>query len=154
MKWMSSLCLMGGLLLLLSGCLKDEEPQADIDRKVIVDYLASKNITAEEGSYGMFYTIDTLGGSQHPKVTDTVEVRYRGYLTNGNVFDKTDTGKTFRWRLDQLIYGWQLGVPLLGRGGKGTFYLPSSLGYGPYPPPNSGIPANAVLIFDIELVDF
>ncbi|MBK8706215.1 MAG: FKBP-type peptidyl-prolyl cis-trans isomerase [Saprospiraceae bacterium] len=50
-----------------------------------------------------------------------------------------------------LIKGWQIGLPLLKEGGRGTFFLPSELGYGDNPRP--GIPANAVLIFDIDLVD-
>jgi FKBP-type peptidyl-prolyl cis-trans isomerase FkpA len=41
---------------------------------------------------------------------------------------------------------------LLKKGGKGTFLLPSALGYGPGG--SGSIPPNTVLIFDIELVDF
>jgi FKBP-type peptidyl-prolyl cis-trans isomerase FkpA/FKBP-type peptidyl-prolyl cis-trans isomerase FklB len=52
-----------------------------------------------------------------------------------------------------LIQGWQIGFTLLNKGSKATLYVPSSLGYGPngYPP---SIPANANLVFEIELIDF
>ncbi|RLD57409.1 MAG: peptidylprolyl isomerase, partial [Bacteroidetes bacterium] len=41
--------------------------------------------------------------------------------------------------------------PLLKKGGIGTFFVPSALGYGPNGP--GSIPDNAVLIFEIELID-
>ncbi len=81
-----------------------------------------------------------------------MKVKYKGYLTDGTVFDQTTGSLSATFSLSGLIEGWQEGIPLLKKGGKGTFFLPSALGYGP-----SGagsIPPNTVLIFEIELLDF
>jgi FKBP-type peptidyl-prolyl cis-trans isomerase FkpA len=81
---------------------------------------------------------------------------YKGYLTNGKVFDQTGTtsnheaGTPVTFTLNQLISGWQLGLPLIKPGGKIILYLPASLGYGPYG--QGSIPGNAALIFEITLV--
>jgi FKBP-type peptidyl-prolyl cis-trans isomerase FkpA len=52
--------------------------------------------------------------------------------------------------LGQLIVGWQKGLPLISSGGKITLYIPPSLGYGSAAA--GSIPANSILIFDIELI--
>ncbi|MFN9955636.1 MAG: FKBP-type peptidyl-prolyl cis-trans isomerase, partial [bacterium] len=73
-------------------------------------------------------------------------------LLDGTIFDQTTGNQTATFPLANLIPGWQEGIPLLQKGGKGTFLLPSALGYGPNPV--GPIPANSVLIFEIELIDF
>ena len=84
-----------------------------------------------------------------PTVCNRVTVRYSGRLTSGAVFDSNLTGISFT--LGQLIVGWQKGIPLIRPGGKITLYVPPSLGYGAAGAPPT-IPANAYLIFDIDLV--
>ena len=72
-------------------------------------------------------------------------------LITGTVFDQTAADKTFTYALTGLIKGWQIGIPLMKKGGKATFYVPSELGYGGN---DMGvIPPNSILIFDIELID-
>jgi len=52
--------------------------------------------------------------------------------------------------LQNLVKGWQIGIPLLKAGGSGIFLLPSAMGYGTSG--SGSIPPNAVLIFEIDLV--
>lgn len=54
--------------------------------------------------------------------------------------------------LSQVIAGWQQGVPGMKVGGTRRLLIPAALAYGERPPYGSGIPANADLVFDIELV--
>lgn len=138
------------ILLLLLACNK-ENSQADKDDQIINDYLSQNSIEATKHSSGLYYTITTEGSGSHPTATSTVEVRYTGYLTDNTVFDQTDGNTTATFNLQGLITGWQIGIPLLKVGGKGTFFLPSALGYGSQSTGN--IPGNSVLIFDIELVN-
>ncbi len=74
---------------------------------------------------------------------------YTGKLVNGTVFDQTPAGANATLVLGQLIVGWQKGLPLIGTGGKITLYIPPSLGYGSSAV--GSVPANSILIFDIEL---
>ena len=50
----------------------------------------------------------------------------------------------------QMIPGVDEGVALLKKGSKATLYLPSPLAYGPQSP-SAAIPANAVMIFEVEI---
>jgi FKBP-type peptidyl-prolyl cis-trans isomerase FkpA len=50
-----------------------------------------------------------------------------------------------------VIRGWQLGIPEFKTGGFGKLIIPSSLAYGPSG--SGSIPPNAVLVFDVELIE-
>jgi len=149
MKKLWTLAVMAAAVLLFSHCQKD---YLKIDRKLILEHLADNGITAQEHESGIFYIITTEGTGNHPTLSSNVTVKYRGKLLNGNVFDETVGNETITFPLQSLIEGWQIAIPLLKKGGKGTFWIPSTLGYGDAALP--GIPKNSVLVFDIELVNF
>ncbi len=148
MKYFSIVAL---IIFAFAGCEK-EKSQAEKDDEIITNYLAENNLEAEKHSSGLYYRITEEGSGGHPDISSTVEVKYKGYLTNDQVFDETTGGKTIKFPLSDLIYGWQIGIPLLQKGGKGKFFVPSAMGYGSRA--IGTIPANSVLIFDIELVGF
>ncbi len=133
------------------GC-KDQRPQSEIDDELIRNYLQESNITAERHASGIYYVIHTPGTGSNPVANSVIKVKYKGYLLDGTVFDETTGNQTVDESLQAFISGWQIAVPLLKPGGKGTFYIPSGWGYGRFPP--AGIPENAVLVFDIELISF
>ena len=147
----SSLAFVALLALALVGACKKED-QTKLDRAAIEQYLADNNLTATEHESGIFYVIETPGTGGSPTLSSNVEVRYKGYYLDGVVFDQTPGTETRTFRLGGLIQGWQIAIPLLEKGGKGFFLIPSALAYGSTPPP--GVRANAVLAFEIELVDF
>lgn len=128
------------------------EDQADIDRDLILDYIQTNNLQAEEDASGLFYTIDAPGGAEKPELTDSVTISYRGTLISGLQFDATDDGETATFLLDDLITGWKIGIPKYGRDGSGLLLVPSALGYGSRR--IGPIPPNSVLVFEIELFDF
>ncbi|MGB1218088.1 MAG: FKBP-type peptidyl-prolyl cis-trans isomerase, partial [Saprospiraceae bacterium] len=69
-------------------------------------------------------------------------------------FDSSyDRGEPIEFPLTGVIKGWQEAIPLLSKGGKGTFLIPSGLAYGARGA-GADIPGNTVLIFDVELLDF
>lgn len=123
-----------------------------INQDEIEAYLEEHNLTAKKTESGIHYIIVEAGTRKKPTIKDTVKCHYKGYFTNGNKFDSSDRRKPAKFRLSQVIQGWQEGIPLFGKGGKGTLLIPSKLAYGSNPP--GGIPADAVMIFDIALVDF
>lgn len=142
--------------LVLSSCQKNDslslEEQAAEDEKIILDYIADNNLTAQKDvNTDVYYVITKEGtGTTHPSFTSQVQVEYKGYLTDGSVFDQSINPVIFS--LTSVIPGWQAGIPLLTKGGEGTLIIPSRLGYGRVARP--GIPANSVLIFEVKLLDF
>ena len=105
---------------------------------------------------GFYYKIAAAGtGSSVINLCSGVTVKYSGKLTNGTVFDppagSNSTTSTASFTLGNLIIGWQKGIPLIKSGGKIALYLPPSLGYGAQA--SGTIPANSILIFDIELLN-
>lgn len=125
----------------------------------IETYLTANGITgAQKHPSGFYYKITQAGtGKAIVNLCSVVTVNYAGRLTNGTYFDPTTPGTTSSasFQLGQVIAGWQKGLPLISSGGKITLYIPPSLGYGAVDVKNNGvvvIPANSILIFDIELV--
>ena len=80
----------------------------------------------------------------------TVSTKYTGRLLDGSVFDGGN-GQVLSFKLGGVITGWQVGIPLIQKGGKIRLFIPSGLAYGC--DGQGSIPANAVLDFDIELVE-
>ena len=113
----------------------------------LTHYIETGEIKATADDRGFYYTIQSAGLGTKPTVCSNVTVNYTGKLTNGTVFD---SGNDIRFDLNQLIVGWQEGIPLVAPGGKITLYLPPSLAYGAQE--QNGIPANSILIFTIDLV--
>jgi FKBP-type peptidyl-prolyl cis-trans isomerase FkpA len=139
-------------IVMFTSCKDKSEKQLADDLTIIQDHLTSKGLTAQQTGTGLHYIITVPGSNEHPTLANHVKVFYKGYTLDGAVFDQTTNGNTADFLLANLIQGWQEGIPLLGKGGKGTFFLPSYMAYGERG--TSGIPANTVLAFDIELVDF
>lgn len=84
----------------------------------------------------------------------TVTAHYTGAVAaTGLIFQSShDFGRAIPFGLNQVIKGWTEGVPGMKVGGIRRLVIPAEQAYGATPPPGSGIPANAALVFDIELV--
>jgi FKBP-type peptidyl-prolyl cis-trans isomerase FkpA len=138
-------------LLILGACeKKDPVDQSRIDDEIIQEYIQKHNLDVTKDESGLYYLITKEGSGNHPTIQSYVTLNYKGYLTDGTVFDQTTEAVSFY--LSSLIEGWQIAVPKLKSGGKGLFLIPSALGYGSRG--SGSIPGNAVLIFEIELITF
>lgn len=95
-----------------------------------------------------------VGTGDEVKPGDTVTAHYTGAVAvTGIIFQSSlDRGQPIPFSLDQVIQGWTEGVPGMKVGGKRRLLIPANLAYGANPPAGSNIPANADLVFDIELV--
>lgn len=125
-------------------------PQSE--QQSVKHYLDSLGITATLHPRGFYYKIDTLGLDPAPGECSAISAAYSGELTNGAIFDQQTSYAT---ELSNLIDGWQLGVPLIKKGGSIWLYIPPSLGYGGQSVTlnNQTIPAYSILIFYIHLLD-
>lgn len=137
--------------LLASSCKKNKKvSQAEVDEDIITKYIATNNLDAKATGSGLYYVISVVGTGSQPNSSSNVTVKYKGTLTDGTVFDQSaSAGATFN--LSGVIKGWQEGIPLFKKGGKGILLIPSALGYGDQA--TGKIPAASVLIFDVELLD-
>lgn len=120
--------------------------------ETIVAYLKKNKWEGVRHESGMYVVTDSAGeGDARPNLLDEVTIFYQGYLLDGTKFDGTDV-EPASFPLSNLILGWQIGIPMFGKGGKGKLIIPPGLAYGPED--NGSIPGNSTLMFEIELVDW
>jgi len=139
------------LIITLTSCKKEDAvDQAAKDAEIIQKYISDNNLTAIASGTGLYYVVQDPGIGASCNASSNVKVKYKGYFTSGEVFDESPAaGVTFN--LSNVIKGWTEGIPYFKEGGSGILLIPSSLGYGASG--NSSIPANTVLVFDVELLD-
>ena len=127
--------------------------QGSKNKKEGEDFLA-KNKT-EKGVQttpsGLQYQVIKEGTGPMPKETDVVKVHYEGKLINGTVFDSSiKRGEPATFPVNGVIKGWVEALQKMKVGSKWKLFIPSDLAYGENA--QGQIPANAVLIFDVELL--
>ena len=140
--------------ILFVSCLSDGGTSKPVDyiaqnEKEIVDYVAKNNLTAQRSDSGLYYVINEPGTGGQPTQTSNVKVAYKGYFTNGSVFDQS-SAEGISFGLQQVIKGWTEGIPHFKEGGSGILLVPAHLGYGNNN--YSTIPGGSVLIFEVKLI--
>lgn len=101
---------------------------------------------------GLQYEVVKKADGPQPKATDVVTVHYEGKLTDGTVFDSSiQRGSPIDLPVNGVIPGWVEALQLMHVGEKIKLYIPSELAYGAQSP-SPTIPANSVLVFDLELL--
>lgn len=102
---------------------------------------------------GLQYEILKTGSGPLPKTDDTVRCQYSGTLINGTEFDSSyKRGEPADFRVDGVIKGWTEALQLMPVGSKWRLVVPSELAYGEKGA-GAAIGPNAVLIFEVELLD-
>lgn len=107
---------------------------------------------AEKTASGLIYLETTPGTGASPKTTDTVKVNYRGTLLDGTEFDSSySRNEPAQFPLNRVIPCWTEGVAKMKVGGKARLVCPADIAYGSRG--QGPIPANSILIFEIELLE-
>ena len=132
--------------------------QTTKDVALIQAYLKKNKLVAKKTPGGTYYIITRPGKGLPPKKGQNVRVLYRGtIMSTGKEFDSSakhgNEPIAFPLGQGQVIPGWDQGIALLNKGSKAILLIPSSLAYGPRSMGND-IPANSILRFEVELVDF
>ena len=127
-----------------------DKNKADGDRFLSENKAKSGVITTESG---LQYTVITEGTGTKPTPEDIITVHYHGTFLDGSIFDSTiDRGEPAQFSVGGVIPGWTEGLQLMNVGSKYKFWIPAELAYG-MQPPSPTIPQNAMLVFEVELLE-
>jgi FKBP-type peptidyl-prolyl cis-trans isomerase len=99
---------------------------------------------------GLSYTVIKAGKGEKPTDTSRVTVNYRGLLTSDGT--QFDAGDGIKFKVTGVIPGFTQGLKLMQPGGKYRLCIPAALGYGEAG--NGPVPANADLVFEVDLLSF
>lgn len=136
------------------------------EAKKIEEYIKENGLNASKTASGLYYVIEQEGTGETVTPNTTMYVDYAGYLLDGKIFDTSiaeiaKANNIFNEQrpyealpvtvgMGQVIPGWDEGLLLLKNGTKAKFIIPSPLGYGENGA-GSAIPANSILVFDVEV---
>ncbi|BAX82071.1 FKBP-type peptidyl-prolyl cis-trans isomerase [Labilibaculum antarcticum] len=109
-------------------------------------YIAKNKLDAQRSDTGLYYLICKQGEGAKPTCDSNITISYIGYLTNGTIFDKSES---LEINLSVVIEGWKEGIQHFKEGGEGILLIPAHLAYGNTD--YGSIPGGSVLIFDILL---
>jgi FKBP-type peptidyl-prolyl cis-trans isomerase len=133
-----------------------ETGQLESDVNTIDAVLAERGIQAVEDPSGLRYTIQDPGTGSPLTWYDKVTFNYTNKkFETGTVIATglTQPTETFDSRVVDYLQGLMIGLQKIGKGGKATFFIPSSLGYGAKSAGNGAIPANTNLEYTVEIID-
>src|ERR1700730_2082886 len=102
---------------------------------------------------GLQYRVLNKGDSnaKSPGPTDQVTVRYRASLSDGTVFDRSEThDRPAMFRVNTVFKGWQEAFLAMKPGAKWQLFVPPELGYGTNSPPS--VPASPLLVYELGLL--
>jgi FK506-binding protein 4/5 len=120
-----------------------KDPEIPADTEIVTTASGLKYFVLVPGKEG-----------KHPKMGESVKVHYTGWLTDGTKFDSSrDRGAPTEFMVGQVIPGWNEALQLMTTGARWKLTIPAKLAYGESGSPPK-IPANATLIFDVELLAF
>jgi FKBP-type peptidyl-prolyl cis-trans isomerase FklB len=145
----------------------DDQRQVQNYARSAIDALSAKNAAAAKDflarngkvngvvttATGLQYKILAAGDKKAAAIgpTDSVTVEYRGKLMNGTEFDSSySRGVPATFPVNGVIKGWQEALVMMKPGAKWQLFIPPELAYGTRAQPK--IPANSLLIFDVNLV--
>lgn len=149
-KWVLLLAITSAL----SGCVKDTScspKSVESEKAVMENYALANGINATVHSSGLMYEIVNPGSGASPNASSGITVNYTGKLLDGTIFDASTS--PVQLLLSQAISGWQIGLPLIQKGGVIKLIIPSSLAWGCTGAGSGAIPRDAVVYFDVTLVD-
>jgi len=152
---------------ILAKAVAKKEAAGAVHRKQGQEFLAANakkpgvkimEVVAPDGSQAQLqYKVLKSGlDGPSPQKTDTVVVRYRGTLIDGTPFDVFDDsvkqGDHATFRMGDVIPGWAAALQKMKPGDKWQLFVPPSLAYADYGPPEIGM--HTTLIYELELVSF
>lgn len=119
---------------------------------VLLAWIGAGSLRGEITPSGLKFRTIAAGTGPQVKPVDGVLIDYEGRLADGTVFDSSAGRGPTPMIAGQVIPGFAEALTKMQKGGRYRVSIPAALGYGASPPPNSPIPANADLEFDVHVV--
>lgn len=110
---------------------------------------------AKQTESGLIYILENEGTGDKVKAGNLLSVHYVGRFLDGTKFDSSrdrNQPMDFKFKEQGMIPGFEEGLEMLAKGGKGRFIIPYYAAYGPQGRPGA-IPPYADLVFELEVVD-
>jgi FKBP-type peptidyl-prolyl cis-trans isomerase len=140
------------------------------EKQAIQSYISTHNLQGvSEKTSGIFYQKIEEGSGEVVKAGQQVELAYKGYFLNNEVFDQSKANEPIKFTIgyNSVIKGFEDGIKLMKKGEKGRIFIPSHLAYGSGVQVIPGIVRKdfikaynmrdmapfATLVFDVELED-
>jgi FKBP-type peptidyl-prolyl cis-trans isomerase FkpA len=136
-------------LFLVSGCHTYSDSDKSAFDKNISEYLHKKGIECTKSPSGLYYKIIRQGKGETIQFQDVVSFCYKGYFLNGEVFDHVK--KPVEFQVKDLIGAWKEIMLELKPGSSVYLVAPPQLGYGDRE--LDDIPANSILVFEMEIIN-
>ncbi len=136
---------------LLGACKTySEDDKNGFDQK-ISSYAAKKGWNVSKTDSGLFIEQLNEGDGEEVQYESIVFLQYKGKLLSGKTVDQSLPGKPLESKLNGLIAGFQEALLGQKKGAKMRLIIPPQLGYGDEA--YGKIPANSILVFELEVVD-
>lgn len=147
-----SLLMTGALALVASACLDSSGGPLSPEDATFASSLGIELSAMTRHSTGVYYQDLEMGTGVTAEPGDEITVHYTGWTRDGASFDTSVGGSPVAFPLTAppLIPGWVIGLDGMMEGGVRKLVIPSELAYGSGS--REGIPANSILIFEVELI--
>lgn len=129
------------------------QKMAGMEDSLLNKYIADNKITVKPTESGLYMIEKQKGKGQQVKLGDYVEMKYKGMLLTGEVFDASemhDQPLIFPVGTQGIIAAWNEAALKMAVGSKATLVVPSKVGYGPRG--HGRIPPYTPMVFEIEVV--
>jgi len=121
------------------------------EENTIIDYAIEHSLDLQRSPSGLYHMVTKKGKGKNLDKLETLSVDYKGSFLDGNVFDSSyDRGVPIKFKIGQMMAGWNEGLRYLKHGDEAIFIIPSRLGYGKKGFPGY-VPADKILRFDIKV---
>lgn len=140
------------VLLTITSCTTYSEKELESFDHQIQAYLDSTGINMERTEEGLYYSILEEGhGEKRINYKDQVTFAYKGSFLTGNTFQVIGREEPLKYKVNQLIIGWQDALMMLKEGGRIHIIIPPQLGYATKK--TDIIPANTILMYELEVLE-
>ncbi|MEM9023745.1 MAG: FKBP-type peptidyl-prolyl cis-trans isomerase [Bacteroidota bacterium] len=126
------------------------------ERERLAAYLDTNGLAEYPAVEGMYILPKKDGLGARPAGGDVVWMHYKGFFLDGTEFDNTyERGVPFDFRIgdpDQVIRGFEIGIPLLAVGAEAEFIIPSQLAFGDAGSSTGIVPPYTTVRYEIKIV--